>query len=216
MIGKVAVPASAFAPYCAERLDWAKALRSNVFTPLPHDRVLACRLALAFERGVARLEPHPDDDPRWARCFAASVKRGEEESFIEDLLNRRLQACPGDDDVRWLRIAFTLFLGDNSFAADLFRALVVGDPTNLRWLIAGAVWVYALSGVDTSIWLRDELLLLQDVLPDVAGAIKRLQGTDDTHARWIATIGMSVYEGAALHDMSQAGVCWRGFPRPTS
>jgi hypothetical protein len=213
MIGKVAVPASAFEAYRADRLDLAAALRRRDFTPLPHDRVLADRLALAFERGVERLDPVPDSDPRWALRYSASLSRGEEDSFIEDLLDRRLHAHAEDDDVRWLRIAFTLFFGDNGFAADLFRALVVRDPKNLRWLIAGALWVYALSGVDTAPWLREELLLLQDVLPEVGGSIEKLRKADDSHARWIGGIGMSVLGGAAFHNMGHAGAPWCGFPK---
>lgn len=209
MIGNVAVPASTLEPYRAEQLEMASLLRRTDFIPVPHDRVLACRLALAFEQGVARLEPYPDDDPRWAWRFAARVSRGEHDSVIEDLLMRRLQLCPGDDQVRWLLIADRLFLCDNDFAADLLGALVVRDPMNLRWLIAAAVWVYALSGVDTAASLRAELRLLHDVLPEVTRQLERLRSSDDMHARWLSAIGMAAYNDS-MYDPAAGAL--RGFP----
>jgi hypothetical protein len=211
---KVAVPASAFEMYCADRRELAEALRRDDFTPIPHDRVLACRIALAFERGVARLEPHPDDHPRWKQRFAVRVSRGEQTAFVDDLLDTHLRVCPDDDVVRWLCIAFILYCGDNNFASDLFRPLVARDPMQRRWLIAGAVWVYALSGVDSSSFLRDELMLLRnrDTVSKAAGSIEDAEGLEVAHVRWTRSIGAAVCAGASFSNMSQAGASWVGFP----
>lgn len=212
MNSKIAVPALAFESYRAELLHLAELLRAGTCTPLPHDRVLARRLALAFEQGVAQFHPYPDDDPRWRSTFAAWLERSGPEAFIQHLCTRRFQACPDHDVARWFVIATNVYFGSNDFAADLLSALVVREATNLRWLIASAVWVYALSGVETSIWLREELFFLQDVVPGVLDLLRELRDADDQHTTWTAEIGMAVYNGARFHSMGAPGSSWCAFP----
>ena len=208
---KVKVPTSSYDVFATEWGDSIVALRNVGFSSLPHDRVLAERLALAFEQGIARLEPLPDLHP----CWGQMEKRPGYEMHgvsVESLLERHLRTAPDDDTVRWLCIAITLYYGDNDFASELFRPLVTRDAQNLRWLIAGAVWVSAFSGVDTSERLRKELLPSQEQLANVVRAIDPVERPERSHIRWTAEIGSCVLAGTTFPDMSRADARWSSFP----
>lgn len=209
MIGKVAVPASTFENYCPELLELAGHCRGTTLTEVPHDRVLARRLALAVDQGIARLEPHPDDDPRWAWRFGGKSSLSHYRAIIDDLLGRRLRVCPDDDEIRWLCIVERVYYCDNDFAAELFGRLIVRDPMNLRWMIASAIWVNALSGVETAVTLREELLFLNEVRPDIARHLEQLRNADDAHGRWVGGFGMAVFEHGT-YGTTRYG--WGGFP----
>lgn len=209
MIGKVAVPASAFETYCPGLLELAGHCRGRTLAEVPHDRVLARRLALAVEQGIARLEPHPDEDSRWAWRFGGLISRREHGVVVDNLLRRRLQVCPDDDEIRWLCIVERVYYCDNDFAADLFGRLIVREPMNLRWMVASAIWVNALSGVDTAVALREELLFLNDVRPDIAYHLERLRNADDAHARWVGGFGIAAFEHGTYGTTAYG---WGSFP----
>lgn len=208
----VHVPTSAYDFYCAERREFAIALRDDAFTSLPHDRVLACRLAYAFEQGIARLEPRSDGEPFWQQNSDGRAAYGGQSVGVDALLERHLCTRPDDEAVRWFCIASTLYFGDNNFASELFRPLVASDSRNLRWLIAGAVWVYALSAVDTSACLHDKLLPSQRQFAEFAGATDEAGGVENSHAKWAAAVGASVLAGATFPEMSRMDARWCGFP----
>ena len=190
------VPKSTFEAFQEEWLPLCENIRSGAFTPftpLKHDRLLAARIAEAFTEGLAAMAPIPDSDRMWR-----GLDLRDHAATVWSQARRALAADPGDDIVRWTVIAFDLYFGDNGFAVTLIEPLIERGFAHLRWLVAGARWVFDLSGVDTSMALRDALLRLRRHIGGFDQKIEQLSASVDVHMREMAGTAIDVMRGRDL------------------
>lgn len=149
------------------------------------DPALAQRIYECIKNGLNRINEIPRYDPLW-RGTNGEPTIGKMQEFASKLLARD----PKDFNARWSLVAYSLHVGENHFAAAYLEPLIQEDFKNLRWLVAGARWLYLNTGVQTLPRLREWLRKLKDADPEFDRKLYDLREDDDIHtsrmARWAA------------------------------
>lgn len=160
--------------------------------PFP-DPILAARIAEKLRASLGRLNHLPSDDPFW-RGANSRPTLFKLDTFLKDILRRD----SSDDETRWGLIAHALYRCDNDFARDHLLVLTRKDVSNLRWLVAAAIWVARVSGVDTTASLRESLEDLRSTVPDFEVILRQYRDDPDPYTRTLARGAVAVLEDSPI------------------
>jgi hypothetical protein len=154
------------------------------------DRVLAIKIVQCLRGGLVRLSLLPSDDPFWdgTNGVPTLFKLG---GFCRMILSQN----PDDEEVQWALVANAMHCCDNDFGRDQLELLVERNATHSQWLVAGALWVWALSGFDTTSRLRESLGRLADRIADFDDRLLHYAASRDLYLSVMARAGLKVREG---------------------
>src|SRR5262245_7328892 len=122
---------------------------------------LVTRVLQAIDEGIERLESEQQWLPRTAVPQGWSA-----DAFLIHWLEGAL-AQNDERTIRWLVVAYGVVLANFRLIQHNLERLAVSNLNDLTWLVAGALWVQWGSGQPTTAELRETLLRIQAMCPQL-------------------------------------------------
>jgi hypothetical protein len=154
------------------------------------DRELANQIVRSLRAGLVRMNHVLPESGSSPGSSLAPIL-----SHLPAFYQRVLVQNPGDIQARWALIGYALKLCSNDFGREHLEELVKRDPTEVRWLVAAALWVLEQSGFDPTATLRASLNRLTAQIDGFGTLLQEYGKSPDPYLSRMARVASTVLGG---------------------